>query len=198
MCSGRIDVVRKCVRIGGEPITNAVNVFAEVDPARTDVRQHLFESDHLLLRRVPPIVDENIHRRSLFAEALPELTIFLIADENCRTAVFICLATGINIHSGYPAFWTKIVVPHLETAAAEYSNFHNVNIAAGKLAEVPLIDIKIMYPLEDDAPFLVGIKVAPERVGPRACVQRTRGRFAMLYWDPSAAEFNRPNILRQL
>src|SRR5271157_199442 len=77
-----VQQVSELVGVGGKRVVDAVDVLAEIDPAGPEVRQHLFQGHSLLLGGMPAIVDEDVYRRGLISEPLPEPPVGLVADVN--------------------------------------------------------------------------------------------------------------------
>ena len=78
------ELTRKPVHVPEEGVVVAVDVLADVDPAGAEMRQELFQRHPLLIDRVPAVVDDDVKRRSLGTEPLPEGPVRLVADEDGR------------------------------------------------------------------------------------------------------------------
>lgn len=112
---------------------------------------------------MPPVVNDYIEHRHFPLKAFPEISVCLVTYENLHRPVFVGFATGLNIHSVYPALRTKIFLPHLQAAAAVNSDLQNVNLLATKATEMPFIDLKVMVEFPYPASSRVLIKI-PEKV----------------------------------
>src|SRR5215471_5876866 len=108
-----------------ESVPGTVDIFADVDSARTEMVKHLFKGHHLLLGLVTAVIDEHVHARYCFAKSFPEFPICLVANVNRRVRIRVGLALVLYIHSMHLTSGTKIASPHRQTAAAIDTDLRN-------------------------------------------------------------------------
>ena len=70
----RVELVRNGLCVRCESVADSVNIFANIDAARPDMRQHLLESHHLLFRCVPSVIEEDVDSAAFRSKPLPEMT----------------------------------------------------------------------------------------------------------------------------
>src|SRR5215472_14110247 len=104
------------------------------------------------------VIDHYIQGRRRGLETLPEVAIGLISYGNGNRARLICFALRLNIDTIYVRLWAKVVLPHLEAAAAIDSNLQNIYLASPETIEVTIIDFEVVTPLEYTASRLAAFE----------------------------------------
>src|ERR1700739_4177523 len=95
---------------------------------------------------MPAIVDDDIQRRDLLLKLIPEISVGLIADKNSYILSLILFAGRFDIYAENLAPLAEIITPHVEAAAAVYSDFENAHFAPPEAAQMVVVDVKIMIP----------------------------------------------------
>src|SRR5438105_15814971 len=103
-----------------------INNLTKINLARSQDKEHFLQSGNLLLRKMSAVIDQNVNSTNLISKVFPKGAICLIAYEDSRPLVFIGFACGLNVDSINMASRPKILLPHVETSAAKYTNFNHV------------------------------------------------------------------------
>ena len=148
-------------------------VFAEVDPARLQVRIELAQRGDLLDHGVAAVVDDDVDVRELLADAGEERGVGLVADQDGGRVVLELLAARVDVDTDDPCPGAEVVVPHLQRAAVEHADLEHHRLPAAEALEVTVVDLEVVMPLVDQ-PAAVGEEVLGERVG--ACFRAHRLR----------------------
>jgi hypothetical protein len=128
------------------------------------------------------IVDENIYNRVVFLESLPERPISLVTDIDFGVFVLVDLGVRLYVHSVHGAIIPEVVPPHPKATATVYTDLKDMYVTTDELAEVAMIDIKVVVPFPDARPFTIGIEIRPEGVG--GCTElKMRTRIILLRSD---------------
>lgn len=90
-----------------------------------------------------------------FFEIAPKHRIRLISDENLSSVIPIGLACRFNVDAISTAPRTEIIFPHPETASAVDTDLHDMDFFADELAEISVINLKVVHPLTDAGPLPV-------------------------------------------
>jgi len=91
-----IEFVHETGGVSRKPIVGAVDVFADVNAAGSQVGQQFFEGHALLFGGMTAIVDNDIERARGLAEVLPKVSTFLVADKNGGVVVLALLNLGMS------------------------------------------------------------------------------------------------------
>ena len=76
-----------------------MDIFANIDTARTQVRQQFLKCRDLLLGLVATVINNNIERRNISLKVSPELSILLIANVDRHRLAFICLTCAFDVYA---------------------------------------------------------------------------------------------------
>jgi hypothetical protein len=98
---------------------------------------------------MPSVIDEDIQLWQLFFDMSPKHRIRLISDEYFSTVIPIGLAGRFNVDAINTASGPEIILPHPETSSAVDTDLHDMDFFADKLAEVSVINLKVVHPLPD-------------------------------------------------
>ena len=150
--------------VSSKGVMEIMNILTQINSTRSQVRQHFLKSGNLLLRKMSAVINQNINRTNLISKVTPKGAVCLIAYEDSRLRVFIGFASRLNVDAINMASRPKILFPHVETSAAIYTYFDNVHFPAHELAEVAMIDLKVVGPLPDASARLMRIKIFAQRI----------------------------------
>jgi hypothetical protein len=99
-----------------------------------------------------------------FPEDLPERGISLITDLDPDSLVLVHPACFDDIDSRDSGSRPEIVAPHSQAAAAENTDFHEVNLLPDEAGKVTMVHLEIVLPLPDSSPFGVSIEIGLQGV----------------------------------
>src|SRR3989344_2251191 len=111
-----------------------------------------------------PVINDNIKFRPVLFKAFPEVLVSLASNKNFYLPVLKFFARLLNIRSVHSAVRPKIISPHLQTSAAVYSYFKNMNFLSNKCTKMTMIHVKVMIPLHDPMTAFTGKKILPKRI----------------------------------
>src|SRR5215471_2870529 len=131
------------------------DVFAKINTIRRDVGQHFLKRHDLMLRNVAPVVNQYIDKGNFGLQALPEVTISLVADKDFYPIGFKLFAGRVDVNTINIAFLPKIVAPHPQAAAGSNADFDDMDFLANEFPKMALINIEVMAPLLDAAALLI-------------------------------------------
>jgi len=67
-----IYAVHQSAHIGRKGVVEIMNILAQINSARSQMRQHFLKSGNLLLGKMAAVIDQNINRTHLISKVFPK------------------------------------------------------------------------------------------------------------------------------
>ena len=154
-----VQVARQSINVKQKWIGGTLDIFTDINAARTKVGQRFFQGGDLLGGRMTTVVDDDVESGDVPADLRPEASIGLIAYEDANAFAFIRFAGGLDVYTIDIRPRAEVVLPHAETAAAKNADFQDVRLAVTKLGEMTVINFEIVTPFPDAWAACVGVEV---------------------------------------
>lgn len=94
-----------------------MTIFAHIESAVLDMREHLLKGHDLLLHSVTAVVQQYVDTRVFCLEVIPEIDVSLIADLYGDLFVLKLFTIRIDVHADNFCVLPEVIFPHLNRAA---------------------------------------------------------------------------------